>query len=432
MKRTLTLFILALVALVPIASAAFSDFNPEPYSSFDPEPYSSFNPEPFSSFDPEPFSSFNPEPFSNFNPETSERYVPDFHEIDTGADTGSGFGPGDAEFDPGRSGQTPDAFFNPEDLIDFGMFDGDTFGIGQPAEGTWDDLNDQTITQGSPDNTKIYPGLPLLCNAPGDKTVELTSEHEHYDLAFDRFDLVIRNLDPAYVGTETITVTCNGIEGHFQLSIIAQQHGEPAIWKDLKDQYIEQSSNDGTIIYPKLALQCTDADDPVRMQVISSHTPFDLAWSKFDLAIKNLDPGFVGKEVIELDCNGVRNSFTLHVLGSGARASDFEENEFDAGVFIGSIRTPGTITSGQDVNVAINVKNHGDGTLDNLKITATIQELALRDSAGPFDLKTNRHVTKHLHLMLPDELPAGEYLVRITIHNNDVSRVVHRPIIVEY
>lgn len=414
MKRTLTLFILTLLAIYPAVSAlSLTEIGSTPLVDIGSDALIDLSSDPLIDFDGTSLT------------DLSGTSLTEFGDTFTGIDTF------DRDFDSIDTG-IADEFFTPEDLIDFDTIDQDTFGIERPAEGIWDNLVDQTITQGSPDNTIVYPGLPLLCNAPGDKTVEITSTHGRYDLAFERFNLVIRNLEPEYLGTELITVTCNGVEGSFKLTVVSPQHGEPATWKPLQDQAIQQSSPDGTVIYPNLALQCTDPDDPVVIQVTSSHEPFDLAWNRFDLVIKNLNPAFAGNEVIELDCNGLRNSFTLHIVKASSRTDDFEEDDFDAGVFIGSIRVPSDIVAGQDVDLAINVKNNGRGELENLKVTATIPELALRDSAGPFDLRTTRHTTKHFHLALPEDLAPGEYMLRITIHNNDVSRVVHRPLIVEY
>jgi C1A family cysteine protease len=85
-----------------------------------------------------------------------------------------------------------------------------------------------------------------------------------------------------------------------------------AVWASLTDKSINEGSPDGTSIYDDLSLYCTDEDDPVNIIVTSTHL-FDLEFNSNDLTINNLDPNWYGTETIDLDCNGIANSFDLTV-----------------------------------------------------------------------------------------------------------------------
>jgi len=66
--------------------------------------------------------------------------------------------------------------------------------------------------------------------------------------------------------------------------------------------------------------------------------------------------------------------------------------------------------------------------LDNVKVAVVIQDLAVRASAGPFDLSVGKRVSRTLNLVLPEDVQEGIYYLRITIHSESLHRVVHRDI----
>jgi hypothetical protein len=101
---------------------------------------------------------------------------------------------------------------------------------------------------------------------------------------------------------------------HDDAIIIPITPNEPAVWQDLNNKRIRQGSPDETIVYEDLYLMCDDVDDATVIYVSSSHD-YNLEFNaEFDLFIEDLDPDYHGSEVIELNCNGVKNSFTLIVL----------------------------------------------------------------------------------------------------------------------
>ena len=84
--------------------------------------------------------------------------------------------------------------------------------------------------------------------------------------------------------------------------------------------------------------------------------------------------------------------------------------------------------AGEDVEVLLNLENSGNENLDNTKVQISVPALGIRTSAGPFDLDESENLNKRLTLNLPSETPNGVYYVRIEVHNNDVTRIVHRQI----
>ncbi len=109
-----------------------------------------------------------------------------------------------------------------------------------------------------------------------------------------------------------------------------------------------------------------------------------------------------------------------------------EEERILKTVYIKSIDMPNgdIVEAGDTVNFNLRFKNTGDIKLKNVKATALIQELAVRDSIGPFDLKKGDERTETLSLEIPEYAEDGEYVVRLTISNNDVHRIVYRFIVV--
>ncbi len=65
-----------------------------------------------------------------------------------------------------------------------------------------------------------------------------------------------------------------------------------------------------------------------------------------------------------------------------------------------------------------------DRDLENVKITATVAELGLRKSLGPFDLKKDD--SKSLFMTIPDGTPAGEYDLRVVVDADGFKRIKHR------
>ncbi len=109
---------------------------------------------------------------------------------------------------------------------------GDT-GFPTEADAVWQDLPDVTIFQASPDGTIIQSDVFSKCTDPDDELLffEITSTSGNYELFFIGNDIRIFDLDQTFIGTETATVTCNGVPESFALSVISRgttQRSAPA------------------------------------------------------------------------------------------------------------------------------------------------------------------------------------------------------------
>jgi len=302
----------------------------------------------------------------------------------------------------------------------------------QPA--VWQDLDHQTIMQGSPDGTIVYEDLYSMCEDPDDAIRMRVRSIHPYNLHFNGADLVIENLDSQYTGTETVELNCNGVQNSFMLTVQANNVvvDQPAYWALLKNKAIQQGSTDGTMIYKGLALLCTDPDDYEIVSLESTHQNYMLYWSGFDLVIRDLDPAYAGTETVSLSCNGVYANFDLSVVAKeyDPDPDDDEiiipEEEKDR-LFVGSIYMPNDmVIAGDLVPITISMKNKG-GKLENVQVAAIIQELATRATAR---LDVSRNEKETLVLEIPEYAEPGLYNIRFTFHNGDVSRVLYRDVYV--
>jgi len=89
------------------------------------------------------------------------------------------------------------------------------------------------------------------------------------------------------------------------------------------------------------------------------------------------------------------------------------------------------ISLGDDLLTSIYFENKGKIKLDDISVTITIPELALRGKIGPFDLKKGRGIQKEIFLEIPEDTKKGVYYARIVISNDKIRRVKHRPIFIE-
>jgi hypothetical protein len=100
------------------------------------------------------------------------------------------------------------------------------------------------------------------------------------------------------------------------------------------------------------------------------------------------------------------------------------------GVYIDTIRISDAFeqTGGSEVPFLITFTNNGDKKLTHVKAVVVIQDLALRASVGPMELSVGEDTSEHMYLPLDSNVKPGVYPVRITIHGDDIDRVVYREI----
>jgi len=86
------------------------------------------------------------------------------------------------------------------------------------------------------------------------------------------------------------------------------------------------------------------------------------------------------------------------------------------------------IPAGDYLNLFVDLQNSGSEDMENMKITATIYDLGLKRSIGPFDLDEGDNTHKQLYIEIPYDTEPGEYHVRVVASNDDVTHVAHRVI----
>jgi len=86
---------------------------------------------------------------------------------------------------------------------------------------------------------------------------------------------------------------------------------------------------------------------------------------------------------------------------------------------------------GDDLILSVDLSNIGNYDLDDLKITASVDDIDARKRVGPFDLDNGDSVTKRIVMNIPEYAQEGEHTLRLTISNgNGFRRVKHRPFFV--
>ncbi len=155
-----------------------------------------------------------------------------FGGFDSGGFDGGDFGGSDSGgFDGGSGGSSGSDFLpgsdfgpGPSDFPPGGFPPGGPGGFPPEADAVWQDLTDVTIFQDSPDGTLIQEDVFSKCTDPDSDLLyfEITSTSDNYELFFVFDYIVIFDLDPAFVGTETVTVTCNGVPENFLLHVVEE------------------------------------------------------------------------------------------------------------------------------------------------------------------------------------------------------------------
>ena len=94
--------------------------------------------------------------------------------------------------------------------------------------------------------------------------------------------------------------------------------------------------------------------------------------------------------------------------------------------------TSGEILTVNDlIEAGVLVANEADFDMENVKVTVSVPELGLYGSTMIEDLENNRDEMARIAIL--DQIPAeakGDYIVRITVSNDHIRRVIHREITV--
>lgn len=96
--------------------------------------------------------------------------------------------------------------------------------------------------------------------------------------------------------------------------------------------------------------------------------------------------------------------------------------------FKSNIIIPDKLIAGQPATILVTVRNQGS-SIKNAKITATIPELGVMASVGPYELSKNEQRSAILYLDIPTNA-RGEYWLRISYGEGRNSQTKYRPVII--
>lgn len=87
-----------------------------------------------------------------------------------------------------------------------------------------------------------------------------------------------------------------------------------------------------------------------------------------------------------------------------------------------------SVDAGDQLTASFSAENEGTSTLRRVTASATIAELGIRSSVGPFDLKHGDREQRRIVIDIPDGTEPGTYLVRFTIGSGKHKRTVYREV----
>ncbi len=78
--------------------------------------------------------------------------------------------------------------------------------------------------------------------------------------------------------------------------------------------------------------------------------------------------------------------------------------------------------------VSFQIDNNGFDSLDHVTAYASIPELGISSSRGPFKLGEGRQEDRRIFIELPEDVEPGTYLLRFSVGEGKYSRTVYRDI----
>ena len=88
------------------------------------------------------------------------------------------------------------------------------------------------------------------------------------------------------------------------------------------------------------------------------------------------------------------------------------------------------IGAGETETFNIKVVNPTRKDIEDLRLSVVLYDLNLKQSTSVFDLDSDDDTSKVVNLQLPEDAPAGDYLVKITISNDYLHESVYRQIVI--
>ena len=186
---------------------------------------------------------------------------------------------------------------------------------------------------------------------------------------------------------------------------------------------------------PQITIKADPAvgESPLKVKFkadVKGNAPFSYVW---DFTNDGTDDSILQNPEYTYKQKGVFTAKLTVTDADGDNASataQIDTKNYMADLYVGEIYfiNGETVYAGEEMPISIRISND-QGHKQNLKVAATIDELGIRDSRGPFELSQGDEATKTLYLEIPG-YAQGSYDVTITISNDDMLRVKHRTIYV--
>lgn len=80
---------------------------------------------------------------------------------------------------------------------------------------------------------------------------------------------------------------------------------------------------------------------------------------------------------------------------------------------------------GESGTAYVTIRNNFDKELENVNIRFYIYDLGLVYSSAPSDISKDDHVVQRLFINIPKNIPAGDYLTKITAGNDKFRDTQH-------
>jgi len=80
---------------------------------------------------------------------------------------------------------------------------------------------------------------------------------------------------------------------------------------------------------------------------------------------------------------------------------------------------------GEFGNAYVTIRNNFDRDMDDVNVKFLIYDLGLISVSGSSDVEDDDHVMQRISMYIPRDVPAGDYLTKITVGNDDFRDTQH-------
>lgn len=283
--------------------------------------------------------------------------------------------------------------------------------------------------------TAIPTELTYKVQAPSGVLVQSTSVLAANPNNFNPVDYEF-SFTPQEAGMHTITVSgmgssslCNGLSNPTEtITLHTSVHAEDVFSATFQiADAVSGSKIEGAVVNMNGKFQATDANG------LTTFTELTAGTYAYVVTHPNYDTLSGSTTITDFD----QTIFLVMSPGNGVitpvpaqPTAPAVETKAEFGIHVSTIRISDAFEqyAGSQVPVYITFENDGNKKLENVKANVVIQDLGVRDSIGPFDLKTGDERSEMLLVSLDESVQPGLYPVRITLYSEETSRVIYREI----